>query len=316
MRALLRYIVGDKRIYNKVMSEIEEAVEEGNLNFPLTYAEGTKLSYFQVSRCSLTEPKRRMNNLYQQACLKETLRLHPAVPWTLPRVVPEGGAVLAGHYFPAGALSSLPDTATFKLTIFRLDTGTQVAMDPFVFHRRTEAFGEDAAVFRPERWLEADDATKKVMERNLITFGRRVLFNFVIHLGRLPLHLPRLWSLAFLFRSLPASRAESALIYSGSRVCIGKNISLMEITKVVPTLLHKYEFTFTARSATSPHTKPGRRVDGTFDEKEPWHCTSQWVSTLLLWPRSACGEQLTDPASAIPLFPVRDSERVFRGRQS
>lgn len=54
----------------------------------------------------------------------------------------------------------------------------------------------------------------------------------------------------------------------------------MEITKVVPTLLHKYDFTFTPRSASSPHTKPGRRVDGTLDEKEPWHCTSQWVSNL------------------------------------
>ncbi|ORY55957.1 cytochrome P450 oxidoreductase [Leucosporidium creatinivorum] len=200
MRALMRYIIGDKKIYDKVLSEIEEAIEEGNLNFPLTYAEGTKTSAPSV----------------RQACLKETLRLHPAVPWTLPRVVPQGGAVLAGHFFPAG---------------------TEVAMSPFVVHRRPEAFGEDAAFFRPERWLEADAETKKVMERNLITFG------------------------------------------SGSRVCIGKNISLMEITKVVPTLLHKYDFAFTPRSASSPHTKPGRRVDGVFDEKEPWHVASQWFAT-------------------------------------
>lgn len=132
MRALLRFIVGDPRIYKKVMAELEEAIEEGNLTLPVTYAEGTKLAFFQ-------------------ACLKETLRLHPAVPWTLPRVVPEDGAVIAGHFF---------------------SVGTEVAMDPFVFHRRAEAFGDDAATFRPERWLEADEATKKVMERNLITFGR------------------------------------------------------------------------------------------------------------------------------------------------
>lgn len=45
-------------------------------------------------------------------------------------------------------------------------------MSPYVVHRRPEAFGDDAATFRPERWLEPDEATKKVMERNLITFGR------------------------------------------------------------------------------------------------------------------------------------------------
>jgi hypothetical protein len=48
-------------------------------------------------------------------------------------------------------------------------------MDPFVLQRREEAYGKDASVFRPERWLEADEATKKVMERNLITFGSFVL---------------------------------------------------------------------------------------------------------------------------------------------
>jgi hypothetical protein len=52
----------------------------------------------------------------------------------------------------------------------------------------------------------------------------------------------------------------------------------MEITKVVPTLLHKYNMTFTPRSASSPHKYPGRRVDGVLDDKEPWTVDSQWVS--------------------------------------
>lgn len=55
MRALLRYIIGDRRIYDKVMAEIEEAIEEGNLNFPLSYAEATKLSYFQVFRVGFSQ---------------------------------------------------------------------------------------------------------------------------------------------------------------------------------------------------------------------------------------------------------------------
>jgi cytochrome P450 len=113
------------------MAELTRAVEEEGLQWPITYADACKLDYFQ-------------------ACLKEALRLHSAVPWTLPRVVPVGGAVLCGHFFPAG---------------------TEVAMSPFVVHRRTEAFGPDARTYRPERWLDADAATKKEMERNLLTFG-------------------------------------------------------------------------------------------------------------------------------------------------
>ncbi|KAK4056590.1 hypothetical protein OIO90_002438 [Microbotryomycetes sp. JL221] len=177
LRAVMKYVLEDARIYEKVISEIETAVDEGRLQFPITYGQGVHLEYFQ-------------------ACLKETLRLHAAVPWTLPRVVPDGGVEIVGRWFPAG---------------------TEVAMSPYVVHRTTEAYGPDAHIFRPERWLEADVETKKEYERNLLTFG------------------------------------------TGSRVCIGKNISLMEITKVVPTLLYKFKFNFTPRSPSSPHKLPGTR---------------------------------------------------------
>ncbi|GAA5969021.1 hypothetical protein JCM21900_006346 [Sporobolomyces salmonicolor] len=196
MRAVLYYIHRDPAVLDKVLAEIDSALADGSLTFPVLYADGTKLSYFQ-------------------ACLKETLRLHPAVPWTLPRVVPKEGAVIAGHYFAAG---------------------TEVGMSPYVFHRRKEAYGDDATSFRPERWLDASEEDKKVLERNLISFG------------------------------------------SGSRVCIGKNISLMEITKVVPTLLYKYKWRFTPRSASSPHQLPGRAVDGAADARVPFHVKSQWFA--------------------------------------
>lgn len=51
----------------------------------------------------------------------------------------------------------------------------------------------------------------------------------------------------------------------------------MEVSKVVPTLLHKYRFSFTPRSARSPHRQEAKGVDGRMGE-EPWHVVSHWVS--------------------------------------
>ncbi|GAA5905728.1 cytochrome P450 [Sporobolomyces salmoneus] len=196
MRALLYYIHRDSTILQKVQAELDEALANGTISLPLTYAAGTKLSYFQ-------------------ACLKETLRLHPAVPWSLPRVTPKGGGSINGTYFAEG---------------------TEISMSPYVFQRRPEAFGPDAENFRPERWIEANEEEKKRMEKNLITFG------------------------------------------SGQRVCIGKNISLMEITKTIPPLLLKYSLSFTPRTPSSPHKLSGRGIDGEEGDEIPWNVKSQWFS--------------------------------------
>lgn len=73
------------------------------------------------------------------------------MPWVLPRVIPRGGATVAGRPFPAGV---------------------EIGMSPYVFQRRPEAYGDDAEVFRPERWLEANAEERKRLDRNLLSFGQ------------------------------------------------------------------------------------------------------------------------------------------------
>ncbi|KAJ7176869.1 cytochrome P450 oxidoreductase [Mycena filopes] len=197
MRALIRFVVGDAEIYRTVQAEVDDAVKNGSITFPMSYEDAGRLPYFQ-------------------ACLKETLRLHPPVPWTLSRVVDRGGASIAGHFFAEG---------------------TEISMSPFVVHRRPEAYGSDAEVFRPERWLEADSEQRKVMEHNNLAFG------------------------------------------SGPRVCIGKTIGMMEVSKILPFIFYKYRIGFTPRSETSPHLRRvGRGVDGRVSAAEPYFVTSQWVA--------------------------------------
>ncbi|OTB09526.1 hypothetical protein M426DRAFT_316070 [Hypoxylon sp. CI-4A] len=90
--------------------------------------------------------------------------------------------------------------------------GTIVGASAWIIHRRPEIWGEDVDTFRPERWLvdenlkgEAkEEQEKRVREMN------GMMFQFGM----------------------------------GSRTCIGKNISLLEIYKVVPSLLRRFEIRF------------------------------------------------------------------------
>jgi cytochrome P450 len=77
---------------------------------------------------------------YLQAVLKEIMRLWPVAGVTFSRVVPEGGAHLAGYHFRAGQV---------------------IGINYWAASRNTEYFGADAAEFRPERWLDDPEEAKR-----------------------------------------------------------------------------------------------------------------------------------------------------------
>ncbi|KAK2765509.1 hypothetical protein FQN54_008363 [Arachnomyces sp. PD_36] len=91
---------------------------------------------------------------YLDAVVNETLRLYPPVAIGLPRKVPEGGAVLCGHYIPEGKAVSLSQYATY----------------------RSENNFYDPNSFLPERWLADPDPKFKNDNRNALqpfSFGPR-----------------------------------------------------------------------------------------------------------------------------------------------
>lgn len=131
--AVLYFLHRNPATLQALRTEIDNAHDAGLLSHPATFKEVQSLPYLQE-------------------VIKESLRLHPAVGVTLPRVVPVGGIQITGHSFPAGEI---------------------VGISPYVAHRNQDVFGADANDFKPERWLKShtDPETLAAMERYFLPFG-------------------------------------------------------------------------------------------------------------------------------------------------
>lgn len=102
-----------------------------------------------------------------QAVIKETLRLFPALGVNLPRLVPKGGLTLAGRTFPEGVRYIYP-LSPFAIYTTKINTQTVVGVNAWVAHANISVFGPDAAIFRPERWLESPEKCR-IMEQYSMT---------------------------------------------------------------------------------------------------------------------------------------------------
>ncbi|KAI1751557.1 cytochrome P450 [Xylaria castorea] len=121
------------RVYATLKAEIDAAVADGTIppTGNVEWIQSQNLPYFQ-------------------ACLKEAMRLRPAVGLNISRYAPApDGVEIDGRHYPAG---------------------TRLAVNGWVLHRDKAIFGSDADFFRPERWLE-DEENARVMERYMCQFG-------------------------------------------------------------------------------------------------------------------------------------------------
>ena len=84
--------------------------------------------------------------------------------------------------------------------------GAGVGINPYIMGRNKSVWGEDADTFRPERWLKAEGETEEAYQHRLREMN-----------------------------------AADLTFGGGSRICIGRNIALLEVYKVVATLLSRYE---------------------------------------------------------------------------
>lgn len=133
MRATVLFVCTNPRIYTKLQAELDNAESEHRLTHPITTdAEAKTLPYLQ-------------------ACIKEGLRMWPPVLGLMQKTVPPAGDHLHDQFVPGG---------------------TNIGYCAWGLHRNADIFGEDATIFRPERWLEAEGEVLAEMNRTLdLVFG-------------------------------------------------------------------------------------------------------------------------------------------------
>ncbi|KAI0836308.1 cytochrome P450 [Hypoxylon sp. FL0890] len=132
IRITILHILATPRVYQRLKSEIASAVQDGKASHPITQAEARTLPYLQ-------------------AVVYEGLRIRPATTSHVSKEVPRGGDTINGKFIPEG---------------------TAIGLNFLPLLRSKAMFGEDADVFRPERYLEVDENTCIEMQRHVeLHFG-------------------------------------------------------------------------------------------------------------------------------------------------
>lgn len=150
---------------------------------------------------------------YLDACVKEAFRLHPAPGLPMERVVPPQGMEIVPGEFVKG--------------------GTVVGVSAWVLHRDENTFGPKVEEYRPERWLADDDVDEEMLEQEV--GGDE---------GDEEQKKKREKRKQEEEKRIKTMNGHMLQFGMGSRTCIGKNISLLEIYKLVPSLLRRFEVSF------------------------------------------------------------------------
>ena len=139
LATIMLYLLTHPPVYAKLRAEVDSVVENTNLE-----------------NTAIIQDAQVRNLPYLQAVIKEGMRVHPPVGAQVPKCVPDGG-----------------DTVVIDGKEVFLPGGTNISAAVWPLHLRKDVFGQDADLFRPERWiLETDKAKLAAMNQiHDLTFG-------------------------------------------------------------------------------------------------------------------------------------------------
>lgn len=177
IRIIMLYIMSHPRVYAKLQAEVDGAVHAGTAPPTpgiISDQEARRLPYL----C---------------AVVREAMRIHPPVSNLFSRVVPKEG-----------------DTVTVDGKDYFLPGGTMIGYSAWSMHKTNKAlYGEDADVFRPERWF-IDESDSAEQER----------------LGRM-------------------QKTNDMIFGYGRWQCLGKVVALIEIHKIIFEFMKNFDFALT-----------------------------------------------------------------------
>lgn len=175
------------RVLAKARAEIEAAERAGQLSDPITYEESRRhLPYFG-------------------ACIKESLRLHPPAANLFGRITPTYSSASPSSNKTGRSGRTVVAAQAKTIDGVLVPPGTEVSSFAYVLHRDPALYAPDPETYRPERWLECDDARAAEMEASQFVFGL------------------------------------------GPRVCLGKEIAAMEMWKLLPQVVRRFDMELVAK---------------------------------------------------------------------
>jgi cytochrome P450 len=132
IRITMLHIMTTPRVYNTLRAEIDAADRENRLSKPIIRESEAK-----------TLP-------YLQGCILEGLRIGPPITSLVPKQIPPEGDMINGMFIPCG---------------------TAIGVSFLGVQRNKNVYGDDADVFRPERWLPGavDPDQRKKMDQSVDT---------------------------------------------------------------------------------------------------------------------------------------------------
>jgi cytochrome P450 len=177
IRAILLYVLSHPRVYKKLQAEIDEAVKAGTAPaYPkiISDAQSRRLPYLN-------------------AVVREGMRIHPPAVNIFSHITPHEG-----------------DAVTVEGKEYFLPGGVLIGYSAWGMHKNNSGvYGEDAEVFRPERWI-LDESIPDEKER----------------LARM-------------------TKVNDLVFGYGRWVCLGRTVALIEVHKAVFELLRHFDFAIT-----------------------------------------------------------------------